>query len=84
MSEVILLVGHGSREPAGNREVEDFATRWRARHPEWDIELCFIAYGCTIRSFISDEDVIATAKSANTTRAIESMRKAHRLGVLDG
>jgi precorrin-8X/cobalt-precorrin-8 methylmutase len=42
------------------------------------------AYGCTIRSFISDEDVIATAKSANTTRAIESMRKAHRLGVLDG
>jgi len=42
------------------------------------------SYGCTIRSFISDEDVIATAKSANTTRAIESMRKAERLGVLDG
>lgn len=42
------------------------------------------SYGCTIRSFISDEDVIAAAKSANTTRAIESMRKARRLGVLDG
>ncbi|MGH8582944.1 MAG: precorrin-8X methylmutase [Gammaproteobacteria bacterium] len=42
------------------------------------------AYGCTIRSFISDADVIATAKAANTTRAIESMRKAHRLGVLEG
>lgn len=41
-------------------------------------------YDCTIRSFISDEDVIATAKSANTTRAIEAMRKAERLGVLDG
>ncbi len=44
MSEVILLVGHGSREPSGNREVEDFAARWRARHPEWDIELCFIEF----------------------------------------
>jgi sirohydrochlorin cobaltochelatase len=44
MSEVILLVGHGSREPAGNREVEDFATRWRLRHPEWDTELCFIEF----------------------------------------
>lgn len=43
-----------------------------------------VSYGCTIRSFISDEDVIATAKSANTTRAIESMRKARRLGILDG
>ncbi len=42
------------------------------------------SYGCSVRSFISDEDVIATAKAANTTRAIESMRKAHRLGVLDG
>ena len=42
------------------------------------------SYGCTIRSFISDEDVIATAKSANTTRAIEAMRKAKRLGILDG
>ncbi|MGH8548846.1 MAG: sirohydrochlorin chelatase [Methylococcales bacterium] len=44
MSEVVLLVGHGSREAAGNREVEDFATRWRASHPEWDIDLCFIEF----------------------------------------
>ncbi|MGH8581997.1 MAG: precorrin-8X methylmutase [Gammaproteobacteria bacterium] len=42
------------------------------------------SYACTVRSFISDEDVIATAKAANTTRAIEAMRKARRLGVLDG
>ena len=41
------------------------------------------AYGCAVHSYISDPDVIATA-SANTTRAIESMRKAHRLGTLDG
>jgi precorrin-8X/cobalt-precorrin-8 methylmutase len=42
------------------------------------------AYGCSITSYISDEDVIATAKAANTTRAIEAMRKAHRLGRLAG
>lgn len=42
------------------------------------------AYGCTTHCFISDEDVIATAKANNSTRAIESMRKAARLGLLDG
>lgn len=42
------------------------------------------AYGCRVHSFISDEDVIATAKSNNSTRAIEAMKKAHRLGLLDG
>ena len=42
------------------------------------------AYGCTVRSFISDDDVIATAKANDSTRAIEAMRKAHALGVLDG
>jgi precorrin-8X/cobalt-precorrin-8 methylmutase len=42
------------------------------------------SYGCKTHCFISDEDVIASAKSANSTRAIEAMRKAHRLGLLDG
>lgn len=42
------------------------------------------SYGCTIHSFISDEDVIATAKANNSTRAIEAMRKAHRLNLLNG
>jgi precorrin-8X/cobalt-precorrin-8 methylmutase len=42
------------------------------------------SYGCHVHSFISDEDVIADAKARASTRAIEAMRKAHRLGVLDG
>jgi precorrin-8X/cobalt-precorrin-8 methylmutase len=42
------------------------------------------SYGCEIHSFISDDDVIAEATTRNSTRAIESMRKAHRLGLLDG
>ena len=41
-------------------------------------------YGCSVHSFISDEDVIARAKAENSTRAIESMRKAQSLGLLDG
>lgn len=42
------------------------------------------AYGCEVVNYISDEDVIATAKANDSTRAIEAMRKAHRLGRLDG
>lgn len=42
------------------------------------------SYGCKVHCFISDEDVIAEAKAKNTTRAIEAMRKAHRLGLVDG
>ncbi|TGL75820.1 precorrin-8X methylmutase [Leptospira yasudae] len=42
------------------------------------------AYGCKTYGFISDEDVIRTAKEKNTTRAIESIRKAHTLGLLNG
>ncbi|HEY0715100.1 MAG TPA: precorrin-8X methylmutase, partial [Polyangia bacterium] len=34
--------------------------------------------------YISDADVIAAAQATNSTRAIEAMRKAHRLGTLDG
>ena len=42
------------------------------------------AYGCVVQSYISDPDVIATAKANDSTRAIEAMRKARRLGMLDG
>jgi precorrin-8X/cobalt-precorrin-8 methylmutase len=42
------------------------------------------AYGCRVHGFISDDDVIAAAKAAESTRAIEAMRKAARLGLIDG
>jgi len=42
------------------------------------------AYGCKVHSFISDDDVIQSAKDKNGTRAAEAMRKAQREGVLDG
>ena len=40
----VLLVGHGSRNPAGNAEIERFAAQWRARRPGWRIDVCFIEY----------------------------------------
>jgi len=42
------------------------------------------ARGCAAHSFISDPDVITAARATNSTRAIEAMRKAHRLGMIDG
>jgi precorrin-8X/cobalt-precorrin-8 methylmutase len=42
------------------------------------------AYGCSVRSYISDPDVIEAARRAGSTRAIEAMRKAHARGEVDG
>jgi len=41
-------------------------------------------FGLTVQQFISDDDVIAQAKAENSTRAVQAMRKAHRLGLLNG
>lgn len=43
-SDTILLVGHGSRNCEGNEEIRAFATQWRARHPFWRIDVCFIEH----------------------------------------
>jgi len=40
----ILLVGHGSREVAGNHDILALADRWRARHAGWRIDVCFIEH----------------------------------------
>ncbi len=44
MRKTILLVGHGSRNSAGNREIELFSDQWRERQPDLSIELCFIEF----------------------------------------
>lgn len=41
-------------------------------------------FGMSTHHYISDDDVIETAKAEDTTRAVQAMRKAHRLGKLDG
>jgi len=42
--DIILLVGHGSRHQRGHAEVKHFAEQWRKRHPEQQIELCFLEF----------------------------------------
>lgn len=44
MNDTILLIGHGSREPEGNDEIHEFVRQWRARQPQWRIEVCFIEF----------------------------------------
>lgn len=41
-------------------------------------------FGLTTHQHISDPDVIAAAQAENSTRAVQAMRKAQRLGTLDG
>lgn len=41
-------------------------------------------FGLSTHQYISDDDVIEAAKAEDTTRAVQAMRKAHRLGKLDG
>lgn len=41
-------------------------------------------FGLSTHHFISDPDVIEQARAEGTTRAVQAMRKAHRLGRLDG
>ncbi len=40
-------------------------------------------FGVTTHHFISDEDVISDAKAQNTTRAVQAMKKAQRLALLN-
>ncbi len=41
-------------------------------------------FGMATHQFISDEDVIEQARAEDTTRAVQAMRKAYRLGLLEG
>jgi len=44
LDSTVLLVGHGSRNSEGNREIERFASSWREQNPNWHIETCFIEF----------------------------------------
>lgn len=60
VDELILLVGHGSREAAGNTEIEAFAAQWRARQPCWQIDTCFIEFA----DVLLDEGLHRAARKA--------------------
>ncbi len=66
MKETILLVGHGSRDPNGNTEIEQFSEQWRAQHPEWNIEVCYIEFA----DMLLDEGFDNAAKKASRVLVI--------------
>ncbi|MCX8144962.1 MAG: precorrin-8X methylmutase [Azovibrio sp.] len=41
-------------------------------------------FGLSAHHYIADPDVIAAAQAEGTTRAVQAMRKAQRLGILEG
>ena len=61
MTTSILLVGHGSRNIKGNREIGKFSTQWRQRNPQWHIETCFIEFA----DLLLDGGLDAAAKGAS-------------------
>jgi precorrin-8X/cobalt-precorrin-8 methylmutase len=68
------------------------AIRSRASRVVADVEMICVGlsaprlghFGMRTHQFISDDDVIAQARAEGTTRAVQAMRKAHRLGLVDG
>ncbi|MFN4148686.1 MAG: sirohydrochlorin chelatase [Rhodocyclaceae bacterium] len=63
---VFLLVGHGSRGRAGNAETIEFVARWRQRHPDWRIEVCFVEHA----EVLLDEGLDRAAHGADAVRVI--------------
>jgi len=66
MNSTILLVGHGSRNSEGNREVERFSSIWQEQHPDWHIETCFIEFAAVLLDAGLDNAAGHAAKNSNT------------------
>ncbi|CAL96146.1 sirohydrochlorin chelatase [Azoarcus olearius] len=62
----LLLIGHGSRNREGNKEILHFAAQWRERHPAWRIEVCFIEHA----EVLLDEGLDRAARAARNVVAI--------------
>ncbi len=68
MTETILLVGHGSRDPNGNKEIESFTEKWKTQHPDWRIEICYIEFA----DILLDEGFDNAAQKQTWTGVIKS------------
>ena len=62
----LLLIGHGSRNRDGNKEILHFAAQWRDRHPDWRIEVCFIEHA----DVLLNEGLDRAARNAKRVIAI--------------
>lgn len=66
MTETILLVGHGSRDPKGNQEIAQFLSEWQTQHPDWHIEVCYIEFA----DILLDEGLDKAASTATKVLVI--------------
>lgn len=67
-NEVVLLVGHGARDPGneGNAEVDAFAEAWRTRHPEVEIQVCWIEHAHVLLDAGLDRAATAAGTGSGT------------------
>jgi sirohydrochlorin cobaltochelatase len=65
-TSTLLLVGHGSRNRDGNKEILHFAAQWRERHPAWRVEVCFIEHA----NVLLDEGLDRAAKGSAQVLAL--------------
>ena len=63
----------------GRPLVADVAMILAGLSPKW-----LLRFGLRPSQFIADVDVVSQAQAQATTRAVQAMRKAHRLGLLEG
>ena len=60
MKEMILIIGHGSRNKTGNRQILEFTRQMRKRQPQWSIEVCYIE----LADYLIDEGLKDAAQKA--------------------
>lgn len=61
MKEMILIIGHGSRNKTGNGQILEFTNQLRKRQPQWEIEVCYIE----LADYLIDEGLKDAAKKAD-------------------
>jgi len=60
MKEMILIIGHGSRNKTGNGQILEFTQQMRKRQPQWSIEVCYIE----LADYLIDEGLKDAAQKA--------------------
>lgn len=61
MKEMLLIIGHGSRNKTGNGQILEFTKQLRKRQPQWEIEVCYIE----LADYLIDEGLKDAAKKAD-------------------
>lgn len=66
IAEMILIIGHGSRNKTGNGQILAFTKQLRERQPQWMIEVCYIE----LADYLIDAGLKNAAKKAHKVTVI--------------